>query len=127
MKSKTLTLVVLTATGCLATPLARAQAVEDPAPFHHRHHGPFDLNAMLTRTLNLTDAQQAQVKPLVAEVQPQLDAIHQQAHQSANLVLKQLDAKVRPLLTPEQQKRLDAFATLRETRSSEAEGDQGSQ
>jgi len=116
MKLKTLTLVTLTVVGCLTTPLARAQVPDDSASSHHRH-GPFDLNAMLARTLNLSDDQQAQVKPLVAEVQPQLDAIHQQAHQAADVILKQLDAKVRPLLTPEQQKRLDAMATLRETRS----------
>jgi len=122
MKLKTLTLVTLSVVGCLTTPLAWAQGPDEPASFHH-HHGPFDLNAMLTRTLSLTDAQQAQVKPLVAEVQPQLDAIHQQAHQAADAILKQLDAKVRPLLTPEQQKRLDAMATLRETRSPEAKGD----
>lgn len=122
MKLKTLTIVTLTVVGCLTTPLARAQAPDDSASSHH-HRGPFDLNAMLTRTLNLTDAQQAQVKPLVAEVQPQLDAIHQQAHQAADAILKQLDAKVRPLLTPEQQKRLDAMATLRETHSLGGKGE----
>jgi Spy/CpxP family protein refolding chaperone len=98
-----------------ATPLAFAQGPEDPMPFHHRH-GPPNLTLMLSHMLNLTDAQQAQVKPLIAEVQPQLDAIHKQARESADVVLKQLDAKIRPLLTPEQQKRLDAFQTLRETR-----------
>jgi Spy/CpxP family protein refolding chaperone len=121
MKSKTLILLTLSAVASLATtPLARGQAPDDPMAFHH--HGPFDLNRMLTHMLNLTDAQQAQVKTLVAEVQPQLDAIHQQARQSADAVLKQLDAKVRPLLTPVQQKRLDAFATLRETRSPDTKG-----
>src|SRR5689334_15268740 len=98
MKSKTLILVTLTAAACLTAPLVRAQTSGEPAPFHH-HHGPFDLNAMLTRTLSLTDAQQAQVKPLVAEVQPQLDNIHQQARQAADAILKQLDGKIRPLLT----------------------------
>jgi Spy/CpxP family protein refolding chaperone len=122
MKLKTLTLTTLAVVSCLTTPLARAQAPDDSASFHHRH-GPFDLNAMLTRTLNLTDDQQAQVKPLVTEVQPQLDAIHQQAHQAADVILKQLDAKVRPLLTPEQQKRLDAMATLRETHAQGGKGE----
>jgi hypothetical protein len=66
--------------------------------------------------LNLSDTQQSQLKPIVAEVQPQLDAIHKQARESADAVLKQLNTKIRPLLTPEQQKRLDAMQTLREAR-----------
>ena len=71
---------------------------------------------MLTRLLNLSDEQQAQIKSLVAEVQPQIDAIRKQARDATEPIIKQLHARIRPLLTPEQQKRLEAFETLRETR-----------
>ena len=87
-------------------------------PFHR--HGPPDLNATLTRMLNLSETQQEQVKSFVAEAQPQLDAIHQRAREAADVIVKQLDASIRPLLTPEQQKRLDAFETLRQTRPERA-------
>ena len=70
---------------------------------------------MLTHTLDLTDAQKAQVEAMVKTVQPQLDAIHQQARTAADAVLKQLDAQIRPLLNADQQKKLDALATLRGT------------
>ena len=72
---------------------------------------------MFTHTLNLSEAQQTQVKAMMAEVQPQLEAIHQQARQSAEVIMKQLNAKVRPLLTADQQKRLDALETLHATES----------
>ena len=63
--------------------------------------------------LLLTDAQKAQLQPYVDAVQPQLDATHQQARQAENALLKQLYASIRPLLTPEQQTKLDAFEAIR--------------
>jgi Spy/CpxP family protein refolding chaperone len=120
MKPKTLILLTLSVMASLAaTPFARGQAPDDPMPFHHGSH---DLNVMLTHMLNLTDAQQTQVKAMVSDVQPQLDAIHEQARQAADAVMKQLDTKIRPLLTPDQQKRLDAFETLRDTRGPQSKG-----
>lgn len=70
------------------------------------------MTAMLTHALQLTDAQKSQVEPLVTAVRPQLDAIHQKARTEAEVVLKQLDTQIRPLLTPDQQKRLDAMELL---------------
>ena len=67
---------------------------------------------MMTRMLQLTDAQKTEVEPLVAAVRPQLQAIHEKARAEADVVLKQLHAQIRPLLTPEQQKRLDAMELL---------------
>ena len=45
-------------------------------------------------------------------VRPQLEAIHQKARADAEVILKQLHAQIRPLLTLEQQKRLDAIEVL---------------
>ena len=115
MKLYKLTLLTCCAAGFLvAGQFAGAQAPDEPMSPHR--HGPPNLTAMLTHMLSLTDAQQTQVKALVAEVQPQLDAIHEQARQAADVIIKQLDAKIRPLLTADQQKRFDALETLRETR-----------
>jgi Spy/CpxP family protein refolding chaperone len=117
MKLYKLTLLICCAASFLvAGQFAGAQAPDDPMSPHR--HGPPNLTAMLTHMLNLTDAQQTQIKALVAEVQPQLDAIHEQAHQAADVIIKQLNAKIRPLLTADQQKRFDALETLRETQPS---------
>lgn len=91
-----------------------AQTPEDappPPPFHQ--HGPPDLTAMLTNTLDLTDAQKTQVATLVDAVKPQLEAIHQQARIAADAVIKQLNSQIRPLLNAEQQKKLDALEARR--------------
>jgi Spy/CpxP family protein refolding chaperone len=115
MKTNKLIPFTLCAVATLAcSQFARAQGPDDQAGPPH-HHGPHHLTEMLTHTLNLTDAQKPQVQAAVTAVQPQLDAIHQQAHTQANAVLKQLDTQIRPFLTPEQVKKLDALETLRES------------
>ena len=89
---------------------AGAQTPEDGPDWHH--HGPPNMTAMLSHVLNLTDAQKAQVQPLVDAIKPQLDAIHQQARAAAEPIIKQLHTQIRPLLTADQQKKLDALETL---------------
>jgi Spy/CpxP family protein refolding chaperone len=112
MKPNRLIPVTLCAAACLALgQFAGAQTPDEPAspPFHHRPN----LSGMLTHTLDLTDAQKTQVEALIKAIQPQLDAIHQQARTAADAVLKELDTQIRPLLNADQQKKLDAIATLR--------------
>ena len=113
MKPNRLISITLCAAACLALgQFAGAQTPEEPAPpFHHRPN----LIGMLVHTLDLTDAQKTQVEALVKAIQPQLDVIHQQARTAADAVLKQLDTQIRPLLNADQQKKLDALATLRGT------------
>lgn len=93
--------------------LVRAQGPDDNEAGPPHHHGPPNLTEMLTRTLDLTDTQKTQVQTYVATAQPQLEAIHQQARTQADAVLKQLDTQIRPLLSAEQAKKLDAIETLR--------------
>ncbi|HEX4665367.1 MAG TPA: hypothetical protein VH207_02110 [Chthoniobacterales bacterium] len=90
-------------------PFAGAQTPEGQA---FCHKGAPDMTAMLTHMLELTDAQKSQVEPLVTAVRPQLQAIHERARADADVILKQLHTQIRPLLTPEQQKRLDAMEVL---------------
>jgi Spy/CpxP family protein refolding chaperone len=90
-------------------PFAGAEA-PDGSAFCHK--GASDMTSMLTHLLQLTDAQKIRVEPLVTAVRPQLQAIHDKARADAGVILQQLHTQIRPLLTPEQQKRLDAMEVL---------------
>ena len=70
------------------------------------------MSEMLSRMLSLTDAQKTQLQPYFDAVQPQFDGAHQQARQAEDLLLKQLCSSIRPLLTPQQQTKLDAFEAI---------------
>jgi len=67
----------------------------------------------LSPMLSLTGAQKTQLQPYFDSVQPQFDAAHQQARQAEDLLLKKLYSSIRPLLTPQQQIKLDAFEAMR--------------
>ena len=61
----------------------------------------------LTEGLNLTPDQQAKVKPIIDQAQPQVAEIHREAMQKMKAVMASVASQIRPLLTPEQQKKLD--------------------
>src|SRR5258706_16421469 len=110
---KTHKLILITVIGATMVAIgqfAGAQTPEDGSGWHH--HGPPNMTAMLSHVLNLTDAQKAQVQPLIDAVKPQLEAIHQQARTAAEPIIKQLHTQIRPYLTAEQLKKLDALETL---------------
>lgn len=67
---------------------------------------------MLTRTLSLSDAQKTQVQSMVDSINPQLDAIRKQAREAESALITQLNSQIRPLLTADQQAKLDALQTL---------------
>src|ERR1700676_3154008 len=118
MKPGKLTIVLFAAAQMFAANFVNAQtpSATPIAPMMPPGPPPFgkpNLSDILTRLLLLTDAQKAQLQPYVDAVQPQLDAIRQQAHQGENALLRQLHASIRPLLNPEQQIRLDAFEAMR--------------
>jgi len=62
----------------------------------------------LTKSLNLTPDQRARVEPILDQARPQLVAIHEDAMAKSKTVIRNAFAQIRPLLTPEQQKKLDA-------------------
>jgi protein CpxP len=62
----------------------------------------------LTKQLNLTSDQQTKVQPILDATKPQLAAIHQEAMQKAKGVIDSSLSQIRPLLTADQQKKLDA-------------------
>jgi Spy/CpxP family protein refolding chaperone len=113
MKRKLITLTT-------AAAFALATAVTMQAHPHgeeggHRHGGHRKMMKFgmamehLTKELELTDAQKAQVQPIVDQAKPQLRQIHQEAMEKSRAVMETSAAQIRPLLTPEQQKKFDAM------------------
>jgi Spy/CpxP family protein refolding chaperone len=74
-------------------------------------HGPWHGHAFglrqITEKLNLTSDQQTKVQPIVDAAKPQIAAIHQEAMQKMKTVMDSALSQIRPLLTAEQQKKLD--------------------
>ena len=63
--------------------------------------------ARMTKDLNLTADQQTKVQPILDQAKPQLAAIHQEARQKMKTVMDSTMSQIRPLLTADQQKKLD--------------------
>ena len=68
----------------------------------------------ITKQLNLTSDQETKVQPIVDAAKPQLAAIHQEAMQKAKGVIDNSLSQIRPLLTADQQKKLDAVQKAHE-------------
>ena len=86
--------------------------------FHHiRHHvilGPPKsgevgdrMREHLRRSLDLTPEQEAKVAPIVETTSAKLEAIRLETAERVRLVMEESKKDVAPLLTPEQQKKLD--------------------
>jgi Spy/CpxP family protein refolding chaperone len=85
-----------------------AQAQPGPCGAGHWHGHSFGLQD-LTGKLNLTADQQTKVQPILDATKPQIAAIHQEAMQKMKSVMDGAMSQIRPLLTPEQQKKFDAI------------------
>lgn len=70
----------------------------------------------LTKPLNLTPEQQAKVQPLVDQASPQIMAIHREAMQKTKAIMDRTMDQIRPMLTPEQQQKLDSMKQAHEQR-----------
>ncbi len=79
-----------------------------PGPGGGGHGHAFGLQH-LTDKLNLTSDQQVKVQPILDAAKPQIRTIHQEAMQKAKTVMDSTLSQIRPLLTPDQQKKLDAI------------------
>jgi Spy/CpxP family protein refolding chaperone len=69
------------------------------------HHNPLE---EMSDSLNLTPEQKAKVQPIIDQARPQLKAIHEEAMTKAKSVVDNSISQIRPLLTAEQQTKLDA-------------------
>jgi LTXXQ motif family protein len=87
---------------------------------HKHHHGPKMHHKMgnplehLSKDLDLTDAQKAQVQPIIDQTKPQLEAIHKEAMEKTHALLENAGTQIRPLLTPPQQQKFDAMKKAHE-------------
>ena len=76
----------------------------------------------LTEGLNLTPDQQAKVQPIIDQAKPQIAEIHREATQKTKAVITGTASQIRPLLTPEQQKKLDENQNARRGRMNARKG-----
>jgi Spy/CpxP family protein refolding chaperone len=106
MKRNILTLVAAGAIALGGFVVVQAQPGPGGAGRWHGHA--FGLKH-LTENLDLTSDQEAKVQPIVDAAKPQLVAIHQEAMQKAKGIIDNSLSQIRPLLTADQQKKLDAI------------------
>jgi hypothetical protein len=100
MKRNLLTVVAAGAIALGGLIVLQAQA----GPGEHGHA--FGLQG-ITKQLNLTSEQQTKVQPILDQAKPQIAAIHQEAMQKMKTVMDSSLSQIRPLLNPDQQKKLD--------------------
>src|SRR5205085_7387937 len=103
---------ILTIIAAIAlTAFGVAQAQPPAGPHGSWHRNPLE---EMTKSLNLTADQQTKVQPIVDQAKPQLQTIHQEAMTKAKSVIDASITQIRPLLTPEQQTKLDAITKAHE-------------
>ena len=68
----------------------------------------------LTKALNLTPDQESKVQPLLDQARPQIIAIHKDAMEKTHAIIDKTMSQIRPVLTPEQQKKFDALEKARQ-------------
>ena len=84
-----------------------SQAQADPG-FGCPHGHAFGLRG-ITDKLDLTAEQQSKVQPILDQAKPQIAAIHQEAMQKTQAIIDSTLSQLRPVLTADQQKKLDAI------------------
>ena len=95
---------------------------QEPPKHGPKHDGPGDPHHMmmenplehLSKDLSLTDDQKAKVQPIIDQTRPQIAAIHKEAMEKMHAVMENAGNQIRPLLTPEQQTKLDAMKKAHE-------------
>jgi Spy/CpxP family protein refolding chaperone len=81
---------------------------------HGGWHGQGLAMGHLTKSLNLTAEQQSKVQPLVDQARPQIVAIHKDAMEKTHAIIDKTMSQIRPILTPEQQKKFDDMQKARQ-------------
>ena len=116
MKSRLITLsaacVALFAT--VAIGLAQDPAAKDndrPHRWHHKRGNPVE---HLTKALDLTPEQQAKIQPIFDQAKPQIKAARHESKEKIAAIRENMQAQIRPILTPEQQQKFDALKTARD-------------
>ena len=87
--------------------IVMVQAQPGPGGGGGRGHGKRLMLERLPQELNLTSEQQTKVQPIIDQAKPQIAAIRREAMQKIKAVMDSTMSQIRPLLTPDQQKKLD--------------------
>lgn len=109
-------LIAITVGAALSLGSIVAIAHPDPGGAGGPHHRGEWGNPLehLTKELNLTADQQAKLSPILDQAKPQIQQIHRDAMEKTRAVMENTTAQIRPLLTPEQQQKLDAIKKAHE-------------
>ena len=103
-------LLALAAAGAIALGgFVVVQAQAGPGGAGHWHGGHMFGLKGITEKLDLTADQQTKVQPILDAAKPQIVAIHQEAMQKMHTVMNNTLSQIRPVLTADQQKKLDAI------------------
>ncbi len=107
-------LLALVAVGAIALG-GFAVALAENGRLGGRCHGGHGLPlAHLTKSLNLTPDQEGKVQPLVDQAGPQIIAIHKDAMEKTHAIIDKTMSQIRPILTPDQQKKFDDLQRARQ-------------
>jgi Spy/CpxP family protein refolding chaperone len=87
--------------------IVMVQAQPGPGGGGGRGHGKRLMLERLPQELNLTSEQQTKVQPIIDQAKPQIATIRREAMQKIKAVMDSTMSQIRPLLTPDQQKKLD--------------------
>ena len=102
-------LLALAAAGAIALGgFVVVQAQPGPGGAGHWHGHAFGLKG-ITEKLDLTADQQTKVQPILDAAKPQIATIHQEAMQKMKTVIQGAVSQIRPILTADQQTKLDAI------------------
>src|SRR5713101_8563808 len=115
MKRNILTLAAVGAIALAGYAFAEAQGGFGGG--HGGWHGQGFAMGHLTKSLNLTADQQAKVQPLIDQARPQIVAIHKDAMEKTHAIMDKTMSQIRPILTPDQQKKFDALQKARQDMS----------
>ena len=94
----------------IAIVLAHKSAAGSSSQSHH--HG-FAIE-QLPRALNMSSDQQTKIQPIIDQVQPEIIAIRKQAKERIHRAIDRSVSQIRPLLTADQQARLDKVEKARQ-------------
>jgi Spy/CpxP family protein refolding chaperone len=113
MKLKLITLPLLSLVALGSQALANDPASAGDNDGHGRRGGRRASLERITDQLNLTPDQKTKIQPILDQARPQLETIHREAMEKTRKVMNDTFAQIRPMLTPEQQKKLDETKTDR--------------
>ena len=115
MKKNLITLLALGAIVLGGSPIVQAKGHgKEGGPNRHKHGKHGGGLEQMTESLDLTPEQRAKVQPILDQAKPQIRQIHEEAKQKASAVMENTMAQIRPLLTPEQQKKADELRKAHE-------------